>query len=456
MPNEPGPKDGQLDVDAPEAGNVDAPSSSESGSSASAAPSPEAPSSEIPAPELGPPPIEDFLGEPTRELEAWARLWTHDVPFPMRDGGGWKGRLFAPIKRLLRPLLRSVLGDLYDRQRVFDLILIENLVRQREEYRSRLLEHQGRLDVLDDRTVQAMQEVMRHNDALFARADQKLDRYRREAKDLWHRLGALVAAAEVSEGDPNPAGRGTAELGPLLEEQEYVALEARYRGSEEDIAERVSSYLPYLESAKADGMAAEAPLLDLGCGRGEALRVFSEHGLAVRGVDASSEMVARCRQDGFEVEQGDLFEVLARQPEGSLGAVVSFHVIEHLPAPAVPRLVRLAWRALRPGGVLILETPSPLALAMSARDFWMDPTHRRPIHPAHLEVSFREAGFEPVHRIDLRPFPEDQHLPEIELGDLPAEQHALADRVNRLRDLLDDLLFGERDFGLVGHKPPAP
>jgi O-antigen chain-terminating methyltransferase len=103
--------------------------------------------------------------------------------------------------------------------------------------------------------------------------------------------------------------------------------------------------------------------------------------------------------------------------------------------------------------VLILETPSPLSVVMAARNFWIDPTHQRPVHPASLEVTFREAGFEPVHRLDLHPFPEDERLPEIDVSRLAADQRDLADQVNRLRDLLDDLLFGARDFGMVGVKP---
>lgn len=35
---------------------------------------------------------------------------------------------------------------------------------------------------------------------------------------------------------------------------------------------------------------------------------------------------------------------------------------------------------------------------------------------------------------------------------LPAEQRPLSDQVNRLRDRLDDLLFGCQDFGMVGRK----
>ncbi|MEL7060761.1 MAG: hypothetical protein AAGN46_12115, partial [Acidobacteriota bacterium] len=60
---------------------------------------------------------------------------------------------------------------------------------------------------------------------------------------------------------------------------------------------------------------------------------------------------------------------------------------------------------------------------------------------------------EPVHRLDLRPFDEKTRLPEIDLASLPADQHALADQINRLRDPLDELLYGARDFALIGEKP---
>jgi len=139
--------------------------------------------------------------------------------------------------------------------------------------------------------------------------------------------------------------------------------------------------------------------------------------------------------------------------EGSLGGIVSFHVIEHLPIGSLDRLVRLAWRALRPGGVLILETPSPLSVVVAARNFWLDPTHVRPVHPESLKLLYELAGFTRIERLDLRPFPAAERLPEIDLAMLPESARLLADQVNRLRDQLDDILFGEQDFGMVGVKP---
>lgn len=383
------------------------------------------------------PSIDVFLGEPSRDISHWEWLWAGDHRFPAQGShGGLFGRFLRFGKRLLRPFVKTPVNDLWERQRVFNLILLELLETRRAKTEQTLAGHTETLAELDRRTRDGLAEVMAHNDALFALVDQKLDRYRRESQQLWHRLGAFIAASEAAPPKP---------LVEVQRQQGYLDLEARYRGSEEEIAGRLAAYLPYLEG--------RGEILDLGCGRGESLAVFTAHGLEARGIDASAEMVARCRDKGLRAEEADLFEHLQSLEPGSLGAVVSYHVIEHLPATAVERLVRLAWRALKPGGALILETPSPLSLTMASRNFWIDPTHIRPVHPASLEISFRGAGFEPVHRLDLHPFPDDQRLPEIDLQKLPQAQRPLADEVNRLRDMLDDLLFGYRDFAMVGEKP---
>jgi hypothetical protein len=36
---------------------------------------------------------------------------------------------------------------------------------------------------------------------------------------------------------------------------------------------------------------------------------------------------------------------------------------------------------------------------------------------------------------------------------VPAEQHALVDHLNRLRDQLDDLLYGAQDYALIATRP---
>jgi O-antigen chain-terminating methyltransferase len=89
---------------------------------------------------------------------------------------------------------------------------------------------------------------------------------------------------------------------------------------------------------------------------------------------------------------------------------------------------------------------------VAARNFWLDPTHLRPIHPDALESLCSRAGFASVERWDLQPFAADARLPEIPLDSVAEEQRPLADRVNRLRDHLDDLLYGFQDYAIVARK----
>src|SRR5215216_451532 len=120
-----------------------------------------------PAPE-----IDEFLVEPTRDLNAWQWLWSGDHQFPVRSHRGLLGRLIVLWKRLVRPLVKTPQNELWERQRTFNLILLEHLVRN-EEVRG---DHRRRLEYLEALHSEGIQEIMRHNDALFARADQKVDR----------------------------------------------------------------------------------------------------------------------------------------------------------------------------------------------------------------------------------------------------------------------------------------
>ena len=399
-------------------------------------------------------------GEPAREIEAfvegrtgapedWRWLWAEDREFPIESHRGFLGRIIVQLKRWLRPFVVAPQADLWERQRRFNLVMVEILERDsrvedlhrdlnqvRKDLKGDVKQHARRLGHLEEFKREGLDDVTRHSDALFARVDQKFDRYRRESRDLWSKVGSLLAAT---------GGAGGPELERAHEEMEYVDLEDRFRGLESDIAERLSIYRPYFETG--------AEVLDLGCGRGEALAVLEGFGLAARGVDSSAEMVRACSEKGLSAEPGDLFEVLAGVDEGSLGGVVSFHVIEHLPATTLGRLVRLAWRALEPGGVLILETPNPLSIVVAARNFWLDPTHRRPVHPDMLELFYEQAAFERIERLDLRRFAAEDRLPELDVAALAPELQGMAHEINGLRDRLDEVLFGYQDFAVVGSKP---
>jgi glycosyltransferase involved in cell wall biosynthesis/SAM-dependent methyltransferase len=165
----------------------------------------------------------------------------------------------------------------------------------------------------------------------------------------------------------------------------YRGFEDIFRGSEEMIRDRQRIYLDLIGDRE--------PVFDAGCGRGEFLDLLKERGIAYRGVDLDSSMVARCREKGHEnVEQGNLVDVLEGIPAGSLGAIFSAQVIEHLPLHDLQRFLELGASRLRPGGLLIAETVNPHSAA-ALKAFWVDPTHMHPLFPETMLALCALAGY---------------------------------------------------------------
>jgi SAM-dependent methyltransferase len=215
----------------------------------------------------------------------------------------------------------------------------------------------------------------------------------------------------------------------------YVAFEDRFRGTREDIKQRVSIYLPIVRAAGAG--VAEAPVLDVGCGRGEWLELLREEQLRARGVDVNPVAVAGCRARGLDVVATDALDCLRDLPHESLGAISAIHVIEHLPFAQLVELFAEARRVLRPGGVAIFETPNPENLVVGACNFYYDPTHERPLPPEPFRFILESHGFERVEIMRLHP---DTH--PVDLSFLPAE----------LAAVLAQRLFGPQDYALVGYR----
>lgn len=172
----------------------------------------------------------------------------------------------------------------------------------------------------------------------------------------------------------------------------YRAFEDRYRGSRELIKQRQAVYLPFVLPLRTSG---EPPprALDLGCGRGEWLELLGENGFDASGVDLDEGMLAACRERGLSVEMADALERLASLPDNSLSVISAFHVVEHLPFEVLQTLVAQCERVLRPGGLLIMETPNPENLVVGTNHFYLDPSHLKPIPHQLLAFLVEYHGF---------------------------------------------------------------
>ena len=281
--------------------------------------------------------------------------------------------------------------------------------------------------------------------AVVGRSDALLERLAAEIEEL----GSLVERMLRREPLPTPGQSGIdeARLASSLAEVQPALLEA-FRGPEAEIRHRLDHYL--------EALAAAGPVLDLGCGRGELLLLLREAGVEAAGVEGDTAVADASRRRGLDVLEGDVLAVLESLPDGSRGAVTAMHLFEHLEPETLLAVLAEIRRVLRPGGLLIVESPNPHSLRVGASLYWVDPTHRRPLMPETLELYLKTCGFEVDRRELLHPVPAEQLFADAAAegptGDDP-EVAAVAVRLDRLARRLDDLVNGPRDFVVWARKP---
>ena len=197
----------------------------------------------------------------------------------------------------------------------------------------------------------------------------------------------------------------------MIDDSLYISLEDHFRGDKEEVRKRQTEYVPYVKHIVSE----KFPLLDLGCGRGEWLKVLSENNVSARGIDSNVACIAECLESGLKAELGDLLDTLTQLPDASCGAVTMFQVLEHLPFDVMVNVLREVRRVLIEGGVFIGEIPNSETLRVGASTFWIDPTHEKPIFPAVLAFIATSVGFAGVtgkYSSPLAPTPDLNGLPE--------------------------------------------
>ncbi len=281
--------------------------------------------------------------------------------------------------------------------------------------------------------VQSLAEELRDRrlPALSARTDALVERLHEELTEVAG-LAERVARHEPLRIAVDPAVEARIPAAVAAASRSFAD---EFRGDRGEILGRAAEHLRLLGTA--------APVLDLGCGRGELLEVLRDAGIEARGVDADPAMVAACRKLGLAADQSDALAALSQAAPGSLGAITAVHIVEHLSAAGWMVLVEGAAAALRPGGLLLIESPNPESLRVGGGLFWLDPTHRAPVHPEALAFVARALGLEVVETRFLHPFPLDQRLAS------PSQPEA----VRELAAKLDGWLSAPRDYLLVARKP---
>jgi 2-polyprenyl-3-methyl-5-hydroxy-6-metoxy-1,4-benzoquinol methylase len=156
-------------------------------------------------------------------------------------------------------------------------------------------------------------------------------------------------------------------------------------------------------------------VLDVGCNTGELTVRLAALQCRTLGLDINADAIALARQQfpTGEFQVGTLTELSARD----FDAIVSSHVIEHL--PDLEEFLHAARKRLRPGGRLVLATPNRcawsrrLAHRLWGVSFFDDPTHVCFYSAGNLRDRLVRCGFENIATTTRRLyFPLAARLPQ--------------------------------------------
>jgi len=228
---------------------------------------------------------------------------------------------------------------------------------------------------------------------------------------------------------------------------DYPEFEAYFRGSREEVLRKQGSYLPFIQQLAIDH---EHPVLDIACGRGEWLELLRENGIPAEGVELNHEFATHCKGNGLIVENADLFDFFSRAEGKTYKLITGFHIIEHLSLEQQQEFLEKALERLAPGGAMLLETPNPENTSVGCCDFYLDPTHVRPLPPLLLQFLVHQAGFSSPFIVRLNRFIVGTPLR------LMPESFQYADIFNQLVRLISTQLQQAPDYALIGFKGHAP
>jgi SAM-dependent methyltransferase len=350
-----------------------------------------------------------FVDAPPSGADGWRDVWENDRRFRPRASR------FDFVVRFFRRLVNRSVEAEEERQRNFNVALLDlvaglraDIGRSRDDLKRDIETVQGDVRAADEALAVQFHDLIlvatKRNDALIAALDQKIESVAVRVRDV---TNPLVASSSATAHD-------------FL----YRRLEDGLRGPV-DVAD-------YVTLARE-----QQPVIDIGCGRGEFLAACWSAGIDAHGFDTNERSVADLVARGIDAKVAGVPSCFADIADASVGTIVAMHVVEHLPVDALFSLFTESARVLRRGGRLIIETPNAESLAVSASEFWRDPTHLAPRHPAALTLLGREHRFAIDDVRAIHPFPEGNRF--VSTGE----------ETRGLVDALNERIFGGQDLRLI-------
>ena len=357
------------------------------------------------------------------------------------------GKFLVKGRQLIHGEVRRYVDPMISRQTEFNASTVRIITQASQRY-AELNQHQQELETAFSSF--KLESDKKIDDSITAAKNELNSKIELTIKELFTQIDedihaqALLAHVLEERVQQGLAQKSAPPKSTAKENTNYFLFEERFRGSREDIKQRQLAFLPYFEKCSR--------VLDIGCGRGEFLEILKNHNIGGIGVDNDLDMVAYCRSRQLEVEPSDAIAYLETLEDKSLDGIFIDQVVEHLEPDYLIRLLALCHQKMKFGYHIVVETVNPLSF-VSFVNFYIDMTHKRPVHPETLQYLLNASGFRECEKKFFSPVSDEGRLKRIEeVVNLNETERKNVDVYNHNIEMLNMVLFGAQDYAVVGKK----
>ena len=284
---------------------------------------------------------------------------------------GFLGKLIVKFKRKVAvSIWDSILKPYFDEEQEFQANLVRFL-----NSASKYVDHRDaanfwelirKIDVDITNALERIERIADEQNASRRNSDQQqnnaIENLAKDLSSLQRSIGSVSADVSVIDGVAKGleaivarASRTTsaehavseASTPSYKQDESYVLLENRFRGSEAEIAKRVSIYPPLFKEISTSS---RLPVLEMGGGRGELQLLFKEQNIASYSVDIDPAMVEASKEKGVDARFGDAIAHLEIVADDSLSGLIAIQVVEHLTQDQLKTLFSLCRKKIVSGG----------------------------------------------------------------------------------------------------------
>ena len=242
------------------------------------------------------------------------------------------------------------------------------------------------------------------------------------------------------------------DIDKIYDDMNYFVFNELFGGSNEEIRTTTEQFLDFFSGCKN--------VLDIGSGRGIFLELLREKGIKGYGIDNNDDLISYCRRKDLNVQKDDVIVHLKKLNNKSLDGIFISHVVEHLKYEDIIYMLKLCYEKMQYGSYMVIATPNVYNMTVSSNTFYSDPTHMTHVHPEFIKFLLRIYKFRDIQERFYQPAfkdrMKDQILRKIDnidnIYNLNDEQKKIYEIINNNIDILNNLLFGYRDYAVIAKK----